>query len=196
MNEAGEMALGTGGNKFFGGVHHPWRRLLARQLDMVVFGVPVAIVIIATAYVLYPPLEQIFDNSPVGDFLVGPVLYCAWIPIEAGLLAAVGFTPAKWLFGIRVYDQDGAKLTYTNAFKRASLVLAVGEGLAAIPVVSAITRLFAYRRLTKSGTTVWDESAKSAVTHRKWSGVRLATCVAAYLALIGAVLYAGLAETA
>src|SRR3546814_12019146 len=55
-------------------------------------------------------------------------------------------------------------------------VQGVGFG---IPFVALFTQLFAYRRLTKTGTTLWDTSAGAVVLHKKWGVVRALVCTAA-----------------
>jgi len=101
----------------------------------------------------------------------GIYLYLLWIPVEAAFLSSFGATPAKWIFGIRVVAANGRKLRYGEAVKRTCLVWLQGEGLG-IPIVAIFTRLFAYRRLTKTGTTLWDSSTGSVVEHLEWSAAR------------------------
>jgi uncharacterized RDD family membrane protein YckC len=51
--------------------------------------------------------------------LVVPLL---WIPLEALLLSLSGTTPGKALFGIKVLDQNGCKLSYWESFKAAASI--------------------------------------------------------------------------
>jgi hypothetical protein len=50
-------------------------------------------------------------------------------------------------------------LSFSEALNRSFLVFVQGVGLG-IPFVALFTQLFAYRRLTKTGTTLWDTSTK------------------------------------
>jgi len=182
--------LETQSKEILRGIYHPWRRLFARNLDLIVIAVPATLGIVFSLYALYPQYEfidKIFDN----EILLGITLYLVWIPIEAGFLTTTGTTPAKLLFGIKVHDARGEKLKFVDALKRSSLVFVVGEGFFAISFVILITRLVAYRRLTKTGTTEWDKSAGSIVTHRTWGVVRWTGCVLAYLLVmfIGYILF-------
>lgn len=43
-----------------------------------------------------------------------------WIPIEALLVSLTGTTPGKALFGIKIFDRTGRKLSYWESFKAAS----------------------------------------------------------------------------
>ncbi len=101
----------------------------------------------------------------------GIILYLLWIPIEAAFLAAACTTPGKWIFGIRVVRRTGDKLSFPDALKRVFFVWIEGEGFG-IPLVTIFTRFFAYRRLTLTGTTFWDTSVDSVVTHKKWGVIR------------------------
>jgi uncharacterized RDD family membrane protein YckC len=45
-----------------------------------------------------------------------------WMPIESFFLTCWGTTPGKALFGIKVHDELGLKLSFWNAFKRAMFI--------------------------------------------------------------------------
>ena len=44
--------------------------------------------------------------------------------------------------------------------------------------------LFAYRRLTRTGTTLWDASTSAVVLHKKWGVFRALACTAAVFAVL------------
>jgi uncharacterized RDD family membrane protein YckC len=94
-----------------------------------------------------------------------------------------GTTPAKWLFGIRVEHPGGSLLSLGKALKRSFLVFVQGVGLG-IPFVALFTQLFAYRRLTKTGTTLWDTSTSAVVLHKKWGVFRTLACTASVFAVL------------
>lgn len=157
--------------KFLGSVHYPWRRFFARTVDLVFIGVPVSFLFTFSIIVLFPNNVggfAKFIENPIGEVVI---IYALWLPVEALFLSVGGTTPAKWVFGIRVTRRTGEKLSYGQALQRAFLVFAQGDGLG-IPLVTLFTRLFAYRRLKKTGTTLWDTSVDSVVTHRKWGVIR------------------------
>jgi len=154
---------------FLGGVHHPWRRFFARTVDLISIGFPILFLFVFSVSYLFP--DNIdgfvkFIENPIG---VAIILNVLWFPVEALFLSTGGTTPAKWIFGIRITSQTGEKLSYGQALKRAFLVFVQGDGFG-IPLVTLFTRLFAYRRLIKTGTTLWDTSASSVVTHKEWGG--------------------------
>lgn len=119
----------------------------------------------------------------VNPIIASVVLYLIWLPVDALLLSWFGTTPAKWLFGIRVAHPGGDLLTFSEALKRSFLVFVQGVGFG-IPFVALFTQLFGYRRLTKTGTTLWDTSANAVVFHKKWGVFRALACTAAVIAVL------------
>ncbi len=166
--------------KFLGGIYHPWRRFFARIVDFIFFGMFMGFLI---HYLLQENVEWFIKAEKSNKFLIGIILILVWMPVEAGFLAAAGTTPAKWVFGISVISKDGKKLSYSSAIKRTFLVWIQGTGFI-IPFVSFFTMLFAYRRLTKTGTTLWDTSVGAVVIHKKWGVVRAITAVLIVLTLL------------
>jgi uncharacterized RDD family membrane protein YckC len=164
-------------NKFMGGVHHPWRRYFARLVDMYTGGlIALALLSIIMAILLadrYESFAEVLDNQ----FIVSIILMLLWIPIEAVFLSTVGATPGKWLFGISVRTSSGQKPSFNQALERSFRVVLQGMSLA------IITQLFAYKRLTKTGTTLWDTATDCVVTHKVWSTARTIVCTTAFVFL-------------
>ena len=154
-------------NMFLGGDTHPWRRFWARTVDLFSCGILLFMLIIVVISYFFPQFAGSLVNTLENPIIAGIALYLLWIPIEALFLSMFGATPAKWIFGIKVLNSTNNNLNYTTAIKRTVNVWLQGEGLG-IPLVALITRLFAYKRLTKTGTTLWDESVNSVVTHKEW----------------------------
>lgn len=153
---------------FLGGEAHPWRRFFARALDWGILG-------FLLGFLLF-----FRQTSP----LVGSIILCLiWMPIEALFLCLFGATPARWLFGIRVTHPDGTLLSFGEAIRRSFLVFVQGFGCN-IPFISLITSLFAYRRLTKTGTTRWDTATNAVVTHKKWGVGRALACIVCIIAAL------------
>lgn len=160
--------------------HHPWRRLFARTFDLICIALPVYIAAVLLTQNSAIPLLW---NAVV----VGVLGYWLWLPIEAAFLATAGATPGKWIFGIRVLKSDGSKLTFGNAIERSIRVCAQGDAMG-IPVLSPITRFIAYRTLTKTGTTPWDQASETVVTHSQWGAGRM---IAGTLAVICSLVVLG-----
>jgi len=181
--------------KFLGGKCHPWRRYFARIVDISALVFP----LIFLYLLLFGFLLEIFPQkttSLVKSILsIGPympiiaslisllILMLILMSVEAIFLSCAGTTPAKWLFGMRVTTAEEQKLSFLNALKRTLLVWVQGLGLC-IPIVVWFTQFFAYRRLTKTGTTLWDSSVNSIVTHKHWGIIRAIVCVLAVLIVL------------
>ena len=161
---------------YLGVIHHPWRRFFARTVDLLTLGVPILLLAAFLVGYLFPQNVNGFVKALENPITAGIILYLFWLPVEAGFLAVIGTTPAKWVFGISVVSNEGMKLSYASALQRSFLVWIQGEGLG-IPLVTLFTRIFAYRRLTRTGTTLWDTSVGSVVKHKKWGAIRATASV-------------------
>jgi len=164
--------------KFLGGQHHPWRRLFARTVDICTAGLVLFMLLIFAFSATMPEQAAGFAKAIENPIIASVVLYLIWLPAEALLLSLFGTTPAKWLFGIRVAHPGGNLLSFAAALNRSFLVFVQGVGFG-IPFVALFTQLFAYRRLTKTGTTLWDTSTTAVVIHKKWGMFRALACTAA-----------------
>ena len=76
----------------------PWHRLAARLFDYSIWGLMLALLLsqLRTTGIVSP--ASIYW---LGHPLLAPmIITLSWVPIETLLIAAVGTTPGKWLFGI------------------------------------------------------------------------------------------------
>ncbi len=168
---------------FVGGQHHPWRRLFARTVDTCTSGFALFMLLIFAFGAMMPEQAAGFAKAIENPIIAGVVLYLSWLPVEAFLLSTFGTTPAKWLFGIRIAQPSGDFLSISGALNRSFLVFVQGAGLG-IPIVALFTQLFAYRRLTTTGTTLWDTSVNAVVSHKKWGVFRALACTAAVFVVL------------
>ena len=168
---------------FLGGQHHPWRRLFARTVDICTAGFVLFMLLIFAFSATMPEQAAGFAKAIENPIIASVVLYLIWLPAEALLLSLFGTTPAKWLFGIRVAHPGGDLLSLSEAVNRSFLVFVQGVGFG-IPFVALFTQLFAYRRLTKTGTTLWDTSTRAVVLHQKWGVLRALACTAAVFVVL------------
>ena len=168
--------------KFLGGEYHPWRRFFARMVDVSTLGLALLFILAFIVGILFPEHAIGFSKAMENKIISGFLLFLLWLPLEAILLSSTGTTLGKWIFGIRVLSLDGNKLLFSGALKRTSLVWIQGIGFG-IPFVAIFTQLFGYRRLTRTGTTLWDSSVNSAVTHKEWGPVRAIICILCVLSV-------------
>ena len=99
----------------------------------------------------------------LGHPLIAPIVITAtWIPIEALLIAALGTTPGKWLFG--VYLQFSISDAYARRDMQAQLRRALesrvprvvgGHGVR-FPAARADPVAVAYEKLAQNQETDWD----------------------------------------
>lgn len=167
------------------GKHYPWRRFFARTVDIFTLGLLSFLLVSILIGHFFPHNIDSFIKVVENPITAGIISYLLWLPIEAGFLSALGTTPAKWVFGINVLSKKGMKLSYASALQRAFQVWIQGEGFG-IPLVTLFTRIFAYRRLNRTGTTLWDASVGSVVTHKKWGVFRASASV--FIVLITLVI--------
>tara|TARA_B100001057_G_C22744162_1_gene909073 strand:+ start:613 stop:1353 length:741 start_codon:yes stop_codon:yes gene_type:complete len=133
----------------------PWVRYWARLIDILIL----AFFLGGILGILYPSVLEISEN------LLGVLMLLIYVFIEPAMVASWGATPGKAIFKIRVRKSDGTNLNYNEALVRSFKVYILGLGLG-LPIVSLITNIFAYVRLTKEGITSWDEQGNFKVTHQ------------------------------
>lgn len=136
--------------------HRPWVRYWARTTEFM-------LVTILGGAVMGLVAPHWVETTP--ETLFGVIVLAAFRVYEAAMFSAFGTTPMKAFFRIRVRKADGRKLSFLEALGRSVKVWIIGEGLG-IPLVSLITHITSYNRLTTRGSTSWDESGGFVVTHQ------------------------------
>jgi hypothetical protein len=126
----------------------PWARYFARIVDYTIFGVILGIMF----NIIFP---KTFDE--MNDKIFGYILLILWIIPESLFLHFIGTTPGKALFKTTVFDLDKKKLSFNNALKRSGNVWLKGMGLG-IPIITIITMISSYNKLTGESTTKWDKN--------------------------------------
>lgn len=143
---------------------YPWRRYFARGLDV---GLCTCLWMAVRYLVLewYAP-DQVLDGAlrSLAD------MYGGWLflfLLEPILLAAWGYTPGKWIMGLRVRREDGRKLTWEEAGDRLVGVFFRGTGLG-IPIYN-IARLWdCYEKCAKDQVMSWDQGLSYTARPMKW----------------------------
>ena len=135
-------------------LYHPWRRLFARYIDLVLVAT-IAQIVLA---VISPDLEI---NAFVWSMLAGLFL----IPIESIQIVLFGSTAGKSLYGIKVVSSDGKKLKFSQALFRSVKIYFWGVACY-IPIFLPIFMNIQYKRLLDNGYSGWDFKNDSIVIHR------------------------------
>ncbi|MBI3211819.1 MAG: RDD family protein [Simkania negevensis] len=156
---------------------HPWVHYWARMLDY-------SLAMIFCYSFLFPFL---FPHIVPFSLLLLFLPLFLWVFIEAFLLSSWGNTPGKWLFRIWVRDLSGKKLTFRNALNRSLSVWWLGLGAGA-PIISFITMIVAYAKLTNSGMTSWDSRGGIEVLHQKVGAMRIIAAILYFLAYFSLTL--------
>ncbi len=156
---------------------HYWRRYFARTLDHGICGL---IWVLFSTYVLRLPFTT-WGWSVYGAIAV-LFLVAALEPV---MLTLWGWTPGKWLMGLRLTDGED-KPRYSDALMRTLGVLFAGLGLG-LPWISLICGFFAWRRADKGQESRWDEDSVLDYTYRG-DGQRQGLRDAVTVAVIGLTL--------
>lgn len=122
----------------------PAVRLLARLVDMALY--------LALVYgVIY--VRQI----PFNAFLLPscPLLWIAFVALEAGLVSSLGTTPGKALLGIQVRRVNSGPMTLGCALSRASMVFVCGMGMM-VSLLPLFMMGYSWWMLRSRGISLWD----------------------------------------
>ena len=147
----------------------PWQRLAARLFDYAIWGLVLALLLSELRGLgLVPGSLSYWLGHP----LVAPILITgSWFPIEALLIASVGTTPGKWLYG--VFLQFSISDAYARRDTRAQLQRALmrsfrvwWEGIACgFPLLAPVLIAVAYEKIAQNQETDWDFAQDVLVTH-------------------------------
>ena len=179
----------------------PWNRLGARMFDYAFWGIVLALLLSELRSAGFVP-----DNEAywLAHPLVAPVIITGtWVCVETLLMASVGTTPGKWLFGCYVqysisdaYARREMKSQIWRSFKRAFRVWWEGMGCG-FPLIAPILIAIAYERLAVNHESDWDFAQDCLATHAPPGTLNMVTGVcglAAMLWLYGVAWHRPLAD--
>ncbi len=138
----------------------PWVRYWARSFDFFYFALSFGFV---SGFLGIAQNTQGDLSQAVASLLA---FYFLWVLVESAMLSTFGTTPGKWLLNIRVRTSSGEKLPFLDAFSRSLGWWISGFGLG-IPLISLLTLITSYLRLTRQGAARWDEKGGFVVSHRE-----------------------------
>lgn len=153
---------------------HPWRRYFARMFDITLFSLIAMMLLAFPGYILMPEKTDaalmLLSEGWTSKLVAGVVSVLLAMPAIAILQSLLG-TPGKWLFGIKVRNAEGQRLSMASSFHRELLVAAKGMGFG-VPLVTAILMIMSNLRLSSHGVTSWDERLGIRVSHApmNWAG--------------------------
>lgn len=131
-------------------LRHPWRRHLARSLDFGLYSL-----------LWYAFLELVLRRSSMQMGTAGQILHTLvtmglMLALEPLLLWRFGATPGKWVFGLRLENDDGGRPGYWAGLGRTLLVLQKGLCFQ-IPIASLVCQIKSYKRCKAGEPQPWDE---------------------------------------
>lgn len=180
----------------------PWQRLAARTFDYAIWGLVLALLLSEMRGLgLIPPEFALWIGHP----LIAPMLITlAWVPVEALLIASIGTTPGKWLFGVFLqfsisdaYARRDPRAQLQRALRRAFRVWWEGIGCG-FPLLAPVLIAVAYEKLAQNQETDWDFAQDVLVTHGRPGVLNTVTGVcglAAMLWLYGVAWHQPMAES-
>jgi DnaJ domain/Tetratricopeptide repeat/RDD family len=180
----------------------PWQRLAARIFDYSIWGLVLALLLSELRGLGAVPTDFAFW---VGHPLLAPVLITgSWVPIEALLIASIGTTPGKWLFGVFLqfsisdaYARRDARAQLDRGLRRSFRVWWEGVGCG-FPLLAPVLIAVAYEKLAQNQETDWDFAQDVLVTHGPPGVLNTVTGVcglAAMLWLYGVAWHQPMAES-
>jgi len=158
----------------------PWRRFLARTVDLWIFVLPVAVLIGLAAAWVYPGFGLLLD-LPGASGIFGIVLVPTCMLVEGLVHGLFRNSPGKWLFGIKVLTFQGIQPTLRQYLSRQVSVWSAGVGIG-IPLVSLFTMLHQRGRLVKGQPAGYDVE-KFVVKARPLGFLRVGAMVLAVVAV-------------
>ena len=131
---------------------HPWRRFLARGIDLALVGLPVS-------FVQYVLLHRNYTTvSRWEDIVCALIGWGLLLLLEPLLLSRFGKTAGKWCMGITVTRPDGERLSYGEALERTAAVWLYGAGLG-ISIVELVCNYRSYRRYMNGEELAWESGS-------------------------------------
>jgi hypothetical protein len=146
----------------FARVFHPWRRWMARTLDVFLYScmwnVPLALIFHV----------NLGARSIVGELLDTLIAVLMMLLLEPLFLSILGTTPGKAIFGLIIRGRDGRRLSYAKGLERVWGVLGKGMGYS-IPIYNLVRLWKSYKLCSENEIQPWDEDISYTIKDTKWS---------------------------
>lgn len=128
---------------------YPWRRYFARMLDLFLYSLLWSMFL---AFVLHVNLS---NRSGLGILLDSVVGLLLMIFLEPLLLSRFGTTLGKAIFGLKLQDPNGERLSYGEGLQRTWSVLGHGMGYC-IPIYNLVRLWKSYDLCSRQEEQPWD----------------------------------------
>lgn len=170
---------------------HPWRRFFARSIDL---NVNAVVLILGWTFLMtaIAPDQPAFWTRLFVDreyTLPSALLTTAFSFLgNIPFMAYQGTTLGKWIFGIRIVQEDGRPMGLKKALKR-ELAVFVRAYFLMIPIANLFTLAGAYETLTSEGKTSWDKDYALVAKHRPDSTIQTLVGTITVILLVAGVVW-------
>ena len=162
-------------------VQAPWRRYFARSLDLTLYRVLWCALFLALGF-------RVSGASLGWSLLLLVLSVTTMFLLEPVFLSRLGTTPGKAIWGLRVTDPDGGRLSYADAYQRTGLVLVRGMGLG-IPIYQWVQNFKSYDACENGKELAWEADSVLVLKDKKpWRVLLWAAVLAALLGVVAALL--------
>ena len=171
--------------------YYPWRRYFARALDMALYKLLFHVVVLGVFHGYW-----LLETSWLADALIGLACFALTFALEPLWLHYWGWTPGKWLFGLKLRDENGETLTLADARERAWSVAWKGCRWT-IPIWDLVTMWKCRREGLDGLESGWDVAARRRYTvEERPGGARLggAVYIAAQVLFFAVIVLSGFAS--
>lgn len=129
---------------------HPWMRYFARSIDVILTRT----VIDFLGFLLFPGYMTL-DLPLVVEWFLAICLLAFTLALEPLWLHFWGYTPGKWIFGLKLRDNNGEKLSLSAGYARAFRVFRDGYGFN-LPIYNYICLWKGRRCCMNAEDCYWD----------------------------------------
>ncbi len=142
-------------------VFYPWRRYLARMLDIFMYDV------LWSAFLAFAFHVNLAARSNPGSLFDSFIAIAVMLFLEPLWLHLLGTTPGKAVFGLKLETSDGRRLSYGEGLVRTWSVIGAGLGYN-IPIYNLVRLWKSYRLCSENETQPWDEALSYTLKDTKW----------------------------
>jgi len=104
-------------------VFHPWRRYLARTMDFIIYN------LLWSAFIAFIFHVNVAVRSGLENLLDSFMAFVIMLVLEPLWLHLFRTTPGKAIFGLRIENHGGSRLSYGEGLERTWSVIGDGSGI-------------------------------------------------------------------
>ncbi|TCT15606.1 DNA-binding transcriptional MerR regulator [Natranaerovirga pectinivora] len=164
----------SGNNKERIKASHPWRRFLARMLDILIYN------ILWSGVIAFVFQLNLLRRGNIGNLFDTYMAITIMLFLEPLWLYLLKTTPGKAIFGLRIENIDGRRLSYGEGLERTWGVIGAGMGYN-LPIYNLIRLWKSYSKSSEKKSQPWDESIAYTLKDRKI--YRVALYIGAHIAV-------------